>query len=900
MATSTKSEAVDQGVNPTPRPPASPASSEQVREMLRKLARALTVEGLKGGDVLATRADLRGPLFLFALVQLRQALGHALPAGHSAAAFRASLSAQEEQLGALFPEASRSFRRFWRALEKSLALRRLLEGLVQLNALPNSGDELSWFYQYLKTPLEQSVVASAHRGGPKLAGEALLVSTQFFTEPYMVEFLTRCGLAPLVEQKAPLEQLRVLDPACGGGNFLIAALDFLFRAYQGTYPPQQLVDMLLGRVLVGYDLDPLMAEVAALGIVIHASRLLGALPSSLPLTFGGLPGDERGFLEPSRVPKVESALGHAGHIVILTNPPFLGRRLMSLPLKEYLHEAYPLAKADLCAAFLIRCLGMLRPGDRFGVVHQTNWMFLSSFVGMRKWLLDRSQIEQCADLGANAFSDLSGEKVRVALSVFSHAQPGRKSRFLRLVDADVVGKQAALRADTPDPRLLFEVESKHFLENADCELHYHAVRQKASVRVPTYGDFAVPMQGTSTGDNDRFIKFSWEVPEERNEWRAVSKGGGYCKWLGLNRYVVLWGERGERISQNPGSALRNVDKMESTQLVYSDTGTAGLNVRLLRPGQLFIASGPGIAVREGEPFAHMAYLNSRLASAFMRMLSPKLTIAAGYIRQLPFPETLARDSELVKRVRRCVELKDEGLSRKLGNDEFRFVPPRPVRELDRWLEQAILEDLGGEAERLSLEWECEQAVRRHFPAELVDEERISAEVGRCAAALPGADVEASAELLDESLAGTLDAACRYRPGTRRGIRFGCEGSLEALAQARGIAPAALLDSYQREVTSLRRVKALYFEDLLHRATLHVLGFSGDRRWRSERRRLRDVADELDSLLPVGGDVLRRWTNVAGLEAWLGTRLPALHSEVFWQRPVLRVEHSHLVLSRPSS
>jgi hypothetical protein len=41
------------------------------------------------------------------------------------------------------------------------------------------------------------------------------------------------------------------------------------------------------------------------------------------------------------------------------------------------------------------------------------------------------------------------------------------------------------------------------------------------------------MQGTSTGNNNEFVKFAWEV-NGSPDWKLVSKGGGFSKWAGLN------------------------------------------------------------------------------------------------------------------------------------------------------------------------------------------------------------------------------------------------------------------------------------------------------------------------------------------------------------------------------
>lgn len=73
-----------------------------------------------------------------------------------------------------------------------------------------------------------------------------------------------------------------------------------------------------------------------------------------------------------------------------------------------------------------------------------------------------------------------------------------------------------------------------------------------------YKDIAVPMQGTSTGNAKELVGYFWEHFGDF-EWVSVSNGGGYCRWQGLNDSVVKWGEDGEYIKAQKGSALSNVE-----------------------------------------------------------------------------------------------------------------------------------------------------------------------------------------------------------------------------------------------------------------------------------------------------------------------------------------------------
>ncbi len=81
---------------------------------------------------------------------------------------------------------------------------------------------IAWAYQYLNQPKATEAFTGAIRNGEKLSGESLLAATQFFTDPYMVRHLVESTLPEKISQDFQLQDIRIVDPACGGGNFLVA------------------------------------------------------------------------------------------------------------------------------------------------------------------------------------------------------------------------------------------------------------------------------------------------------------------------------------------------------------------------------------------------------------------------------------------------------------------------------------------------------------------------------------------------------------------------------------------------------------------------------------------------------------------------------------------------------
>lgn len=221
---------------------------------------------------------------------------------------------------------------------------------------------------------------------------------------------------------------------------------------------------------------------------------------------------------------------------IYTNPPFQTVKGMASSMKEHLKKHFPNAKCDLCNAFILQCIDKIQTGGTIGLVTQSSWMYLDSFENLRRELITNNTIESIADLGSGAFYDLSGEKANVALvRVTKTPYANACVKVLTLRDIPLKEKAAVLGKASDSVLLmqqtqLFGGEHMAFSLSQTTPNTVHAMPGK-------YGDYGIPMQGTSTGDAARLIGYYWEHLNDP-EWVPVSKGGSYSRWCGLNSYVL--------------------------------------------------------------------------------------------------------------------------------------------------------------------------------------------------------------------------------------------------------------------------------------------------------------------------------------------------------------------------
>lgn len=190
-------------------------------------------------------------------------------------------------------------------------------GRGSLSAVWDDDETIGWFYQFFNSKEERQQMRDESQA-PRNSRE-LAVRNQFFTPRYVVEFLVdntlgrtwleMAGTSSTIRQQCEylvdlederLERafkdprdLRVLDPACGSGHFLLYAFDLLAEMYLEAWHlglqagsrsslrddfatieelQQHLPRMLVEVNLHGVDIDPRASQIAALALWLRAQR----------------------------------------------------------------------------------------------------------------------------------------------------------------------------------------------------------------------------------------------------------------------------------------------------------------------------------------------------------------------------------------------------------------------------------------------------------------------------------------------------------------------------------------------------------------------------------------------------------------------------------------------------
>jgi adenine-specific DNA-methyltransferase len=264
----------------------------------------------------------------------------------------------------------------------------------------------------------------------------------YYTPKFVTNYIVKETVGRLLQECSHNEilNIKILDPACGSGSFLIRAYDelLIYHAYQRGKPVAELDQWerlpILTNNIFGVDLDIQAVEIACLNLLLRSLAKREALPSladtirqgnslisgteeELKGYFGAKWRDKKPF---NWEKNFKDIMDSGGFDVVIGNPPYVQVSMdttLESGLKEYLITAFgsSMGRLNTFGFFIHRGISLLKQGGLLGFIIPNTFLTQEYYRELRKFILDTCQIIAVVTLEEMPFEAAVVENVVIIL-----------------------------------------------------------------------------------------------------------------------------------------------------------------------------------------------------------------------------------------------------------------------------------------------------------------------------------------------------------------------------------------------------------------------------------------------------------------------------------------------------
>lgn len=374
------------------------------------------------------------------------------------------------------------------------------------------------------------------------------------------------------------------------------------------------------------------------------------------------------------------------YAALCMNPPYMGSGRFDEVLTKYVKDNYAEGKADLATVFIEMAGQHIVLNGKYGFIVPPSWMFLSTFEGLRKKIIENQSIESLlhlsrgvfgADFGASSAvikntsnANASGTYFRLVERTF---QEFEQSHLRMLFEQTLANhdfkynfkeytKDVAELPYSEDGNRIFypNVEQKNFEKIPVCPIGYWvSEKEQNKFCNKLLNSYANPCKGIDTGENNYFLKLWHEIDftqiddkQGRGKYVPYNKGGGYRKWYGLRENVLKWNGSDSELRSRlewklKKPTLRNRNNWFKESFTWSSISSGGFSARFSPKGALFDNGGSSIFCSY-ELLIVGGFINSIVAKRYFEFLAPTINYQPGDVGNLAFEPDMVRKELNIK------------------------------------------------------------------------------------------------------------------------------------------------------------------------------------------------------------------------------------------------------------
>jgi hypothetical protein len=517
----------------------------------------------------------------------------------------------------------------------------------------------------------------------------------YYTPSYVVDYIVKSAVGRFVDSHSPdeIKDLRILDPACGSGSFLIRAYQEVEnywnngKSKKAKSITQSKFDLesngqfynkkteILRDNIFGVDLDAKAVEISQLNLLLRVSEKKQRLPllqSNIKLGNSLVSDrtiDNKGFKWENEFPKI---FEDGGFDVVIGNPPYIDSEEMtrSQPeLRNYFVDGFSSARGnwDIFCLFIEKGLELLKDDGLLSMI-VPNKVLSAEYASSLRMLISKYKIVSIRD-----YSSVPVFEASVYPIVITIQKTDPKSNKIIVERMKPIGGTADIQSS-------FLIEQKK-LNNSISGTWSHIFEAPGTSILETITKDSSKLGEIATVVGSATVSEAYVVKEFISESHNKPINGNSLKFINtgtIDRYRSLWGISKTRyINSAFERPILDVGKLQKIlpkrfeQATTSKIIVGGMNKRLecyLDNGSYLAGKSTSIVINATEDLSLLiAILNSKLMSYYYKRVYSALSLSGGYMRigppqleRLPikhFSDTLKK--EIVSTVREIMALYSE-------------------------------------------------------------------------------------------------------------------------------------------------------------------------------------------------------------------------------------------------
>jgi len=236
----------------------------------------------------------------------------------------------------------------------------------------------------------------------------------FYTPAYIVDYIVKNTLGELLkDKKTEIDKIKILDPSCGSGSFLIKTFDFIddYHKKKDNYSQKRLAEdgssystkeRILRNNLFGVDLDAKAVEIAQLNLLLKIAEKGHKLPILQKNIKRGNSLIDNEKIAPKDYFKWEGYFQEGTFDIVIGNPPY--GIVFNEEEKLFLENKFSSFKRnnDLYVAFIEKSIDLLKEGGLFSFIIPNTYILGSYFENLKEIILKKTKIIKIIDFGINS------------------------------------------------------------------------------------------------------------------------------------------------------------------------------------------------------------------------------------------------------------------------------------------------------------------------------------------------------------------------------------------------------------------------------------------------------------------------------------------------------------------